>query len=382
MLSTGTLRRTDHAPFRGRSRTVGVDTTGRRLRVVFVFRWPGRNEQSIERLFTAVAARMPPWIEVVPYTLSAKWLDLRDVVRLRRLRADVYHVTGDCHQIAWFLPPDRTVVTVHDMIHVLHDLRGLRQLLFRWLWFDGPLARVAAITAISEATRRDLYEHCPTLRRRRIDVVPNCVPPLPEPIPKPFDPVQPVILQVGTAPHKNLHRVVQALNGIRCRLVVVGPLRNGQESLLAGADFEVDARGRVSDEGLGQAYREADIVVFASLREGFGLPILEAQAMGRPLVTSDRSPMREVAGGAAVLVDPEDVASIRGGIVRLIEEAELRAHVVARGFDNVRRYRPERIAARYAEVYARITNGAFAPGVSPLPCRPTLHPPGLEDNGR
>lgn len=355
----GSAQRTQ--PDAPRPAPVGADTAVRaagRLRVVHVLRWPGRGAQSIERLFAALAAAMPAEVEVIRYTLRAKWLHPGDVVRLRRLRADVYHVTGDCHQIAWFLPRRRTVVTVHDMAHVLWDLSGLRRRLVRWLWFDGPLARVAAVTAISDATRRELFEHCPRLRRRPIEVVPNCVPPLPAPAPKRFDPCRPVILQVGTAPHKNLDRVVEALRGLTCRLVVIGPLRLADEQRLSQAGVELDLRGRVDDAALGRAYLEADVVVFVSEREGFGLPILEAQAIGRPVVTSDRLPMREVAGGAAVLVDPEDVGSIRTGICRLLEDAALRACLVARGFDNVRRHAPQRIAARYAALYRRIAEAA------------------------
>jgi glycosyltransferase involved in cell wall biosynthesis len=327
---------------------------GRRLRVVHVYRWPGRQAQSIERLFGAIGEALRGEVEIVPFHLSSKWGNLADLRELRALDADLYHVTGDCHQLVWGLPPARTIVTVHDLRRYRQDLRGARRWLLGKLWFDGPLGRVAAVTAISEATREELLAHFPKLAGRPVEVIENCLPLGLDFAPKPFDGRQPTVLQVGTAPHKNLRRVAEALVGTPCRLLVVGPLSAEDASHLATLPIEVDARGRVDDAGLKAAYREADIVVFASEYEGFGLPILEAQAVGRPLVTSDRSPMREVAGEGALLVDPTSVPAIRAAIFRIVAEPELRAHLIAAGRANVARYTPAAVARRYLELYERV----------------------------
>jgi glycosyltransferase involved in cell wall biosynthesis len=95
-------------------------------------------------------------------------------------------------------------------------------------------------------------------------------------------------------------------------------------------------------------------VVFASTYEGFGMPIVEANATGRPVVTSNIGPMPEVAGSAACLVDPFDCSSIREGIVRVIGDADYRSHLVAGGFENVKRFQADVIAAQYAAVYREV----------------------------
>lgn len=325
-----------------------------RLRVVHVHRWPGRNAKSIERLFATIAEALEDEVEIRPFFLSTKWGSWRDVRTLRALDADIYHVTGDCHQIAWFLPPERTIVTVHDPGRYRQDLRGVRRWLLGKLWFDGPLPRVAAVTAISETTRAELLTCFPKLASRRVEVIENCSPAGLSFHPKPFDAARPTVLQVGTAPHKNLRRVAEALVGTPCRLLVVGPVEATDEAFLNELSIETELRGRVDDAGLEAAYREADIVVFASEYEGFGLPILEAQAVGRPLVTSDRSPMREVAGGGALLVDPTSVEAIRAAVLRIVGDAELRARLVAAGLANVARYAPTIIARRYLALYERV----------------------------
>jgi len=93
------------------------------------------------------------------------------------------------------------------------------------------------------------------------------------------------------------------------------------------------------------------MVVFASLAEGFGLPIIEANAIGRPVVTSNLSPMKEVAGDAGCLVNPCDVTDIRDGIRRVIGDDEYRNALIERGYENAQRYRADVVARQYARLY-------------------------------
>ena len=100
-----------------------------------------------------------------------------------------------------------------------------------------------------------------------------------------------------------------------------------------------------------------DLLVFVSTYEGFGLPILEAQATGRPVITSNVLSMPEVAGDSACLVDPFDVSSIRKGILKVINDPAYREKLIKRGFENVKRFQPDKIAEQYADIY----RGLFAP---------------------
>lgn len=84
------------------------------------------------------------------------------------------------------------------------------------------------------------------------------------------------------------------------------------------------------------------------------MPVLEAQAVGRPVITSDLSPLREVAGEGALKVNPLDVVAIREGIVQLLSDSELRDALVEEGFRNVSRYTPQSIASQYAALYREL----------------------------
>ncbi len=159
---------------------------------------------------------------------------------------------------------------------------------------------------------------------------------------------------IGTGPHKNIDRVAQALAGLPVQLEVIGRLPQDRLTRLQAKGLAVTARHDLSDTELAQAYAQADILMFPSLAEGFGLPILEAQSVGRPVITSDRSPMREVAGDAALLVDPEDPQDIKNAVERLVADPKLRDTLVQAGFRNIARFTPDTAAAQYADLYRHI----------------------------
>jgi glycosyltransferase involved in cell wall biosynthesis len=171
---------------------------------------------------------------------------------------------------------------------------------------------------------------------------------------KTFNAECPTILQIGTAPHKNITNLVRALKGMNCLFRIIGKLNEEllNELKLNKINFTNDYN--LDDGEIKNEYQKADIVAFCSIYEGFGLPIVEAQAMRTTVVTSDLSPMKEVAGGGAVLVDPEKILSIRDGILRIINDESLRNNLVAQGLINIKRFETARIASQYESLYREI----------------------------
>jgi glycosyltransferase involved in cell wall biosynthesis len=155
-------------------------------------------------------------------------------------------------------------------------------------------------------------------------------------------------------PHKNLERLARALAGLDCVLEVIGPLNGAQRALLDGLGVRYEQHDSLPAAVMPAAYRRAAVLVFASLYEGFGLPILESQASGTPVITSDREPMREVAGDGALLVNPEDEQAIRAAVQQVVSDAALRAGLVERGLINAARYSAEEAARAYAGQYAAL----------------------------
>jgi glycosyltransferase involved in cell wall biosynthesis len=202
------------------------------------------------------------------------------------------------------------VVTVHDVAVLRHP-----EWFNRWTrtyssFFVPRVIRAAArVIAVSEFTKRELVALL-DVPERKIAVVPNAVEDV-------FVPDGPraggdYVLVVGTLePRKNLDRIARAVDG---ELRVVGARGWGGVEVPSNVTWLPDA----TDEELAALYRGARCLVYASLYEGFGIPVAEALACGCPIVTSAGSPMAELAGDDAVLVDPTDVAAIRDAIGRAV----------------------------------------------------------------
>lgn len=275
-----------------------------------------------------------------------------DIVRAHYYQSDVNHVTGDVHFLTYLLDRRRTVLTILDCV-LLERLHGIRRALIWLFWYWLPEKRCVAITVISEATRQQVLRHL-RCDPDKVRVIYCNVSEEFKPVPRPFNVKRPRLLQIGAGPNKNVEGIAAALEGLNCDLVIIGPLSPAQIDLLKQCRTNYINYVNLSREALLEQYHCCDMVVFASTYEGFGLPIVEANAVGRPVVTSNIWSMPEVAGEAACLVDPFHVPSIRAGISRVIEDAIYREFLVERGFENVKRFKIENIAHQYEELYRDI----------------------------
>jgi glycosyltransferase involved in cell wall biosynthesis len=234
----------------------------------------------------------------------------------RRRGCDVLHCPTYRAPIRSAVP---LVVTVHDLALFRHP-----ELFNRWSRTYGPLVvprvlrHARRITAVSAFTASELHEIL-RVPMEKIAVVPNAADPA-------FAAPGPVadgdyVLAVGTLePRKNLHRIAEAARIAGVKLRIVGGAGWGGVTVPAGAEI-VHAW---TPQELAPLYRGARCLVYASLYEGFGIPVAEALACGCAVVTSRDSPMVELAGDDATYVDPTDIASIRTGIARAFAPAPRR----------------------------------------------------------
>ncbi|WP_394358021.1 glycosyltransferase family 4 protein [Methylococcus mesophilus] len=243
-------------------------------------------------------------------------------------------------------------MTILDCV-TLERMHGIKRQLLWLLWYWLPEKRCAAIVVISESTRQQVlqYLHCDP---NKVRVIYCNISEEFKPGPRPFNVSRPRLLQIGTTANKNLVRLAAALDGVECELVIIGQLSSLQTEALRQHHVRYENWVGLSRDALVAQYQRCDMVVFASTYEGFGLPIVEANAVGRPVVTSKLWSMPEVAGDAACLVDPFDVASIRAGICRVIDDAAYRERLVENGFENVNRFQIEAIAKQYADLYRSV----------------------------
>lgn len=324
------------------------------MRITFYQRRP-QGGVSIERLFADVRAALP---EVEAKVLVSRFSSrgicgrIYNIVEAVFHQGDVNHITGDVHFLALLLRKKRTLLTIHDLVSV-HRLSGLRKKVLLLFWYWLPIKRAEQVTVISQFTKDDLLRHI-NVDPKKIRVVYDCVSSAFQSEPKEFNATNPVVLQVGVGKNKNLERVAEALQGVPCHLRIIGHLSSNQTEILHRCGIEYSSASSISDEQIVEEYCRCDMLVFASTYEGFGLPIAEAQATGRPVITSNICSMPEVAGDAACLVDPFDVASIREGILKVINMVAYREELVQQGFENVKRFRAEHIASQYLDIYREL----------------------------
>ena len=329
------------------------------MKVSWFHRKPYDFHFSLEKLFKVIRGELEGKVEisefVSPHHSRGILPRLKNIRAARKHLGEVNHVLGDIHYLVLGLPANHTVLTIHD-IGFMHHPSRLARFFLKWFWLILPVKRAKIVTVISEATRQHVLKYVPEAADK-IRVIPDFLIGKIEAHPKRFNQGEPRILQVGTKFNKNLERVLAALEGISCKLVIIGKLSEQQLTLLKKYQLRYENHYRIPEADLVRQYQMCDLLVFCSTLEGFGLPILEAQSVGRPVVTSNISAMPEVAGEGACLVDPFQVESIRQGVKKVISDQSYRDQLVEAGFRNLERFEVARVAGMYLEVYEEVGGG-------------------------
>lgn len=326
------------------------------MQVTFFQRKPHPQQFSLEKVFKGIRQHLPSAIiqktHTSPYPSQGILPRIKNLLAARKDRDIINHITGDVHYLALALPRHNTILTIHDIIFVQHPSFLARKIL-TFFWLTWPVHRVHYVTVISQATKDHVLQYV-KCDPGKIRVIPDFVSADFKPQPVDFNQDQPVILQVGTKHNKNLEKVIPAISGLPCHLSIIGRLSPTQKELLEKHKISYTNQFDLSEAELIRQYEQADMLVFCSLLEGFGLPILEAQAVGRPVVTSNISSMPEIGGNAACLVDPQDIQSIRQGIQKVIENPGYRQQLIEKGFQNIKKYTPESVAHQYFQLYQEV----------------------------
>lgn len=335
-----------------------VDTL-RGHKIVHFQRKPYPGQVSIEVVFKVVRATMRDLgidveIQTLPHHSKGLLSRIASVWWAGKHQGDINHITGDVHFVALGIAPDRTILTIHDC-RALERLSRVKHWIMKKVWFELPIRRAAIVTVVSEETRQQLRKWL-NVPLEKIVIVPNAAAPIFKPCPKQFDKNRPTILHIGTAENKNLSRLIEAIRNLNCHLHVIGRLNcaHFEQLKMAHVSYRIDTD--LSEQAMYSAYCNADLLSFVSTYEGFGMPIIEAQWVERPIVTSNCSAMPEVAGNGACFVDPLNVQSIRSGFDRIINDAVYRNELIENGRENRKRFAASEIARQYLDLYAQVAN--------------------------
>jgi glycosyltransferase involved in cell wall biosynthesis len=292
---------------------------------------------------------------------------------LRRERVDLFHAPH------YVLPPlvrCPSVVTIHDCIHLMFPqyLPNRWSLAYARTSITLAAKRSTRVLTVSESSKRDILRYV-DIPPGKIDVIYNAYDERFRDVPNEdavarvrerFQLQDQFVLYAGNVkPHKNLERLIEAFHLVRSRgldqlkLVLIGDEISKYTALRRAVHRHqlhkyVRFLGFLPLDTLAVLYRLAGVFVFPSLYEGFGLPPLEAMASGTPVVTSNVSSLPEVAGNAAVLVDPYNASAIADGIYRVLTDESLRMDLRRRGIERATQFSWESSVRRVREIYAQI----------------------------
>ncbi|QJE00898.1 glycosyltransferase family 4 protein [Massilia forsythiae] len=330
-------------------------------KIAIDYSWLGPT--GIGRVASEVITRAPPDWQLTavrdgranagPFTPLDLWLTLR------RMHANLFWSPG-------FMPPVcrvsvPTVLTVHDLTHLHYYGRAKRT--YYNAFIKALLSRVAHIVTVSDFTRHELLQWS-GLPEEKVTMISNAVSPAfnhegPS-MGLPF----PYILYAGNRrSYKNVEGLIKSFGMSKLAaqgyvLALTGNPSADLQQLAKQLKLEehIHYFGFVSDKELPTLYRSAHALAFVSLYEGFGLPILEAMASGVPVVTSNLSSMPEVAGNAAVLVDPHDLTSIAAGLIEVSEDEAKRKELITKGLQRSATFSWDKTADKYWTLFSRFSN--------------------------
>ena len=335
---------------------------------------------------------LPPNFHAVPLpdresTLKGSF-EFRAVVR--RLHCDVVHIP----HLFW-IPRGLScpyVVTVHDLLDHMYGARD-RSSLRRSLHLQltrRALRKAARVLAVSQFTKSEIARTF-AVPDDRIEVVYNAIDERflhghasqadRDLIAERYQVNYPFLLYAGAIrPHKNVVRTIEAFSALKTelekeqqlpdlKLIIIGDDLSGHPGLRrtvvrSGVQNDVRFLGFVPIEVLRIFYDVAKIFVFPSLYEGFGLPPLEAMAHGTPVVTSNTSSLPEVAGNAALLVNPENVFEIQRALQRALLDPALRNRMKQRGYEQAQRFSWTNSVSRILEIYREVAGNGVSTGVA------------------
>jgi glycosyltransferase involved in cell wall biosynthesis len=334
------------------------------LTVLADLRWPAHT--GIGQVQAAYVARKPRDIALVDLKVAGRIgsplspLKIARAMRRARCGSAVFWSAG-------FVPPlfgcRRAIVFVHDLTHLRYYDR-LRRIYYELL-LKKLYARCAAVICVSNYTRAEFLSWSKA-DPAKVHVIENGTPDR-------FAanklvcklPYRYILYPGNHRSYKNVDRLLLAFAKSNIAQHGVHLLLTGEESVelrrvidALGLQHCVHFCGRVAADQLPKLYRGAEAVVFVSLCEGFGLPILEAMASDVPVVTSFVSAMPEVAGDAALLVDPRSVDAIAEALTRITTDEVLRADLVERGRKRLKEFDWDRSAEKFWRLVTQVSDEA------------------------
>ena len=273
---------------------------------------------------------------------------------VRQLKAPVIHIITPSE--AYLLPflQGKRIITYHDLGTVFSARNRIFKIARKFLHILPSKYFADEITFVSEQTKNEYINVTGYKKRERLHVIYNAYDERLIPTNSIRKNDKFTILSVGTAKRKNLLSTIRAIRGLDIKLSIVGKLNEEQKLELKTNQIDYENMYDIAYEEIIEQYNRCDIVCFPTFYEGFGCPLIEANAMEKPIVAGDIPVLHEIGDKAAYFVNPNSVEEIRKAIVDLMENSSLRNMYIQAGKKNIERFAHSAIASDYGLLYKSV----------------------------
>ena len=260
---------------------------------------------------------------------------------------EINHVTGDINYVNFFLKKNKSILTILDL-YSLKRLNGFKKFFYKLFWLDIPLKRCSKIITISHKIKNEIISIF-KVKSNKIDVIPCSISNIFKPKIKKLNFKELNILFVGTGENKNLERSIKALKNLKIKFTIIGEIKIKYFKMLKKNNINFTNYINQTQKQMYKHYVDTDLLLFPSEYEGFGIPILEAQAVGRLVVTSNN--LKNIAGKGAIYINPLSINDIRNKINYIKKKKYKVKKIIKVGFKNLERYKLKDIKRKYLETY-------------------------------
>lgn len=270
-------------------------------------------------------------------------------------QGDVNHICGDVNYISLFLSKKKTINTFLDC-RLLSEFIGIKKIIYKLFWFYMPIHKSSINTCISNFTKNEIKKNFKKKENINFKVLPV---PLVQKYSSNINHKIKKILIIGTEKHKNIENSLKALSGLNISLIIVGKLNKNCRDLIKVSNINYKNYINISNKKLNKIYKTCNILLMPSTYEGFGMPIIEAQISSMPVITSNKQPMKNLAGKNALKVNPNKIFEIRKAVKKLINNDRYFYKLSRQGIINALKYESKLVNKVYLNLYLKILNNDY-----------------------
>lgn len=322
-------------------------------KIVILLRKKMLGENSIEEIAYRLKRTLNVDIIFCPeYSTSLLGL-IKNIKFARKINTSVVHIlTSSEAYLLPFINAKKKIITYHDLGTDLESRNGIYKFARIMLHIVPSKFFANQITFVSTQTKNEYLKLMHYKKLSKIHVIYNSYDErlIPELIKKESNIF--TILHIGTAKRKNLIGLIEACKNLQnIKLDIVGKLDS--EQLRKLKDYHIDYTNSydISFEDVVNHYNSCDIVSFPTFYEGFGLPVIEANAMCKPIISSDIPIIHEIGGDGVFYINPNNVSELQAAILTLKNNPEIREKLVNNGKENIKRFTNKEICRQYSDLY-------------------------------